>query len=99
MNQKESYSVRAVSVNYIHGIGIISFRLAHLLAVRRKNHTAYDAVKESRSFKQSRGKHGKGVKPAPCLIQAFADKVRRKVAFKKFLVLERIMILRVGHGA
>ncbi len=37
------------------------------------------------------------IEPAACLINPFTDKVRRESAFKKLLVLERIMKLCKRH--
>ena len=36
--------------------------------------------------------------PAPGLVEPFGDKIRGKMGLKMFFVLERIVILTVGHG-
>ena len=99
MDQKEPQRVGSVGVDHLHGVGVVSEALAHLLAVRRQHQSRYYAVPERGLFEERRRQHREGIKPAPGLVQAFVNKVRGEVAVEVLPVFVGIVILRVGHGA
>ena len=99
VHEEEAQGIRTKLADCLHRVSIIAQALAHLASVLGKGNAAYNAVLERRLVKNLCGKHGQRIEPAARLVKPLADKIRREMLFKVFLVFKGIVVLRVGHGA
>ncbi len=92
------HRVRALLVKNAPRIDDISFMLAHFLSVLILHMPKHDAVFKGRFIKNQRTDGKQRIEPSARLVHSLADKVRRKMAFKFFLMFKGIMPLRKGHA-
>ena len=97
--QVQTESIRAILFHQFHRVGVVLGRLGQFFAVLCQNRTMYDTVLESRSIKERHRQNVQVIEPATDLARVFYDEVAREVAFKPFLVFERVMLLREGYAA
>jgi hypothetical protein len=100
VDQVQSQRVGAVAVHDEHGVGVVLEPLGHLLAVLREHQPVDDEVREGGPVEQRGGEHHQRVEPAARLVQALGDEGGGEAVLQEALgVLERVVDLRVGHGA
>ena len=61
--------------------------------------TGHDAVVERGLIEERRGKHDKGVEPAPSLVEPLGDEIGGETLLEALLDLERLVDLAYRHGA
>ena len=91
--------VGSILIQHLCRIGVVLEPLAHLLPVFSQDQPVDDTVVKCGFVKKSLGDDHEGVKPAPGLVQSFADEVGREICLKNFLVFKWIMLLPIGHRA
>mmetsp|Transcript_6466 Transcript_6466/g.14027 ORF Transcript_6466/g.14027 Transcript_6466/m.14027 type:complete len:811 (-) Transcript_6466:137-2569(-) len=89
--------IRAVLGNDDVRVGIVLETLRHLLAVARQHQAVHNQILERRLVEQRRTQHHQRVEPPARLVESLGDEVRGKSALELLLVLERVMLRRVGH--
>ena len=95
----QAESIRPAGFHQIIGRRVVAQALGHLLAVFGKHQPVDDDVAERRFVEQRRGQHHQRVEPAARLVEPFGDVFGGKALRENPLVLERVVQLRVGHGA
>jgi len=84
---------------HVKRIGVVLQSLAHLLAICSKNEAVHYQVLEWRPVEEVCRQHHQSVEPSSRLIQPLCNKVRWETLLKVLLLLEWIVLLRVGHGS
>ena len=77
----------------------VAAALRHLLPVYIEQHVIDDHVLVDRRIERRHADREQRVEPAAGLVDALADVIGREVRLEVRLMLERIMPLRIRHGA
>src|SRR5690606_36335797 len=99
VHEEEAQRVGAEVVDNLDGVRVVAGALAHLATVVGKDEAVYNYCLCGGNLEKRSCEYSERVEPAAGLVEALADEVRRKALLECFLVLEGIVILRVGHGA
>ncbi len=94
----EPNRISPILIQHFVRVRVILEPFAHLLAVLGEDQSVDNAVLERRDVEERGTQHRECVEPTPRLVEPFADEISREVRLEDRLVLEGIMLLRVGHG-
>ena len=91
--------IGTIGLECLKGIDSVTQTLRHLVTILVQHQTIGDDIFKRHASEDHYGKRVKGKEPSSGLINTFRDKIGREAFVKDILVLERIMPLRIGHGA
>mmetsp|Transcript_41792 Transcript_41792/g.110426 ORF Transcript_41792/g.110426 Transcript_41792/m.110426 type:complete len:1093 (+) Transcript_41792:362-3640(+) len=91
--------VGAVRAAHERRVRVVLQALAHLLPVPGQDEAVHDEVLEGGLVEDDGGQHHQGVEPAAGLVQALGDELRGEALLEVLLVLEGVVLARVGHRA
>ena len=98
-DEVQAQRIGAVGLHQFVRRRVVAQALGHFLAVFGEHHAVDDHVAESRLAEQGARQRHQRVEPAARLIEALGDVFGGKAGLEGGAVLERIVQLRVGHGA
>eukprot|EP00160_Parvularia_atlantis_P015540 Unigene4479_Nuclearia_a/m.13690 Unigene4479_Nuclearia_a/g.13690 ORF Unigene4479_Nuclearia_a/g.13690 Unigene4479_Nuclearia_a/m.13690 type:complete len:521 (-) Unigene4479_Nuclearia_a:1533-3095(-) len=99
VDQVQPQRVGAVLVQDLARVRVVLEALGHLLAVRGQDEAVDDQVAERRLVKQRGRNDEQRVEPPARLVKALGDEVGGEGRLKLGAVLERVVLLGVGHAA